>query len=886
MEYLTKTFRRKVKPRLQQMHDGSLKSAGREGVSVKVISQAGYSHRCAEEPSTTESDPYSSSEFSFSPLAKSSDIESSNDRINTDCKSSDSGLCNTPGQIKKNKRIHFSPDHNSIHKYEKELDERYCSSDCCPRYPENSITHKRFKLAELPTPQRPRIITLPPEARKYSFRTQYPWKPRIRNTKPNLNRFKTLSETSDSYESVYHTTPDSSTQSLTSPIQKIKADVHARSDYLSIIMPLTKTPQPKYTEIVATSSPNIETSSSTSSNNSSEKNLNISEPIYAQVAPKSVRDSINSSIPSTLSDTPDPVDLLCKETREKLNLIHKTDWSLTKCSTVPTKEKETTEEQRFIVNTFESRPSKRWNNHARPKITKIDTEKDLKRENTNKNTSRGHSSPDFTSIFSLDYDDVDDTITKLEQESRDLKEESMKIQRELARFQHEELERHYNILDDEKKKIDSKINGMSDDEKSSSEYVALLNESRRLTEELELIKHQTTAEYKRYLILKKARDIECVRMSQASNALVNIKSRTRERDWLDVLIAERLLLETSERVKLYTNEIRETMYSSIQEPIPHKARLRLSDISFPFHEQFSSKSKADRYFTDFFVVTISHGTQMEISEYMTGEEEPLSFSKTWMFDNVSPDFEIKVKLFCLRLRTMDEYVWDKMAWCTLCPTSRIIYEDLLTRQYEEKRVYKTSFKLCAEVTLTRSNIDENTTKIDLHPEVFGKLDHLVRFNLKCEQTHINANLSGFLDFGIQRGDVLLWERKWCVLRTTNLYIYSYPQDEYLGNPFDQLNLEFCFGSVVTNLSHCPKKRSFQLKTGRPTGINCNSWEQINAMRTKPNFFIERYYFAAPSMVDYVRWTEELEKILNSLNDFKKLVFKDEYVQYQSSSTNV
>lgn len=49
----------------------------------------------------------------------------------------------------------------------------------------------------------------------------------------------------------------------------------------------------------------------------------------------------------------------------------------------------------------------------------------------------------------------------------------------------------------------------------------------------------------KYQSLRKARDIECIKMSQASKAMYKMKTKSGKKDWLEQLIVEKLLLETS-----------------------------------------------------------------------------------------------------------------------------------------------------------------------------------------------------------------------------------------------------------------------------------------------------------------------------------------------------
>lgn len=60
-------------------------------------------------------------------------------------------------------------------------------------------------------------------------------------------------------------------------------------------------------------------------------------------------------------------------------------------------------------------------------------------------------------------------------------------------------------------------------------------------------------QYQRYKALKNARDVECARMAQASKALEQIKNKKSKKDWLEVLVAEKVLLETSKYTSYFVS---------------------------------------------------------------------------------------------------------------------------------------------------------------------------------------------------------------------------------------------------------------------------------------------------------------------------------------------
>lgn len=214
---------------------------------------------------------------------------------------------------------------------------------------------------------------------------------------------------------------------------------------------------------------------------------------------------------------------------------------------------------------------------------------------------------------------------------------------------------------------------------------------------------------------------------------------------------------------------------------------------------------------------------MLMSEYITGEANPLNFKREFRLFSATPDFRIRIKLFCLKMRTSEELFWviwigvwrnfkenatvfqEKLNW-GLCSTSKIIYQNHLTHQYEEKTVLQPSFKLCADATLTSEHINQSSAALNLDTYVFDKLEGLAEFDLTCDCVNKNVMLSGFLDMGTVKGEVIFWDRRWCILRGCNIWLYNYPQDELWGNSVDRINLEYCVGPLEAKvLRNWPKK---------------------------------------------------------------------------------
>lgn len=108
-------------------------------------------------------------------------------------------------------------------------------------------------------------------------------------------------------------------------------------------------------------------------------------------------------------------------------------------------------------------------------------------------------------------------------------------------------------------------------------------------------------------------------------------------------------------MKLLELQIQDTMYSFVNLSPMIEGTIELSEIRFPFATE--SDCSTDKDYTEFFILVLTHADQIYTSEYITGEQSPLKFEKKFALRNVPPNFEIKLKLFCLKQRTSDEYFW-------------------------------------------------------------------------------------------------------------------------------------------------------------------------------------------------------------------------------------
>ncbi|CAH0555649.1 unnamed protein product [Brassicogethes aeneus] len=200
----------------------------------------------------------------------------------------------------------------------------------------------------------------------------------------------------------------------------------------------------------------------------------------------------------------------------------------------------------------------------------------------------------------------------------------------------------------------------------------------------------------------------------------------------------------------------------------------------------------------------------------------------------------------------------------------IQYMNLLTNTIQESKILTTSFELVGEIFLTKNNIgNKSPWSLDWVTDN-SRLQNKAFFSFSLDRLTIDSKLTGFMNMGQEIGDRVFWEKKWCVLRETQLKIFNYPSFEDIVDPVQCLNLIYSVGpsTVTTNGA----KKSFLLKIARPS--TCEDVDRPS-LRSKPNFVLDKYFFSSDAYKDFQKWNSEVKTIIDTLNDWKKVIFVEE-----------
>ncbi|KAG5896908.1 hypothetical protein JTB14_028136 [Gonioctena quinquepunctata] len=414
--------------------------------------------------------------------------------------------------------------------------------------------------------------------------------------------------------------------------------------------------------------------------------------------------------------------------------------------------------------------------------------------------------------------------------------------------------------------FDNKIQVNNDETKEVAQEMPDVNENN-------IMKQSVSDSDAMFYKLRRLRDVECVKMKEVSNVLRAIKAKP-DRECSEELLAERILLETDLKYKLIVGKIRDVNYSEIDPPnSKHSATVTLSNFQYELTPHLMKNNE----FSEFFILAISQGTELFMSKVMTANGDSISFNEKFTLKNLDDNFSIKVEVFSISIRTAKlrkTFSLLRKKNKTLCSMFKIYYENVNTMEMQQSVILNSSFKSCGEFFITMGQIKENSFTIPHLPDD-SHLQKNVNLTLNAD-LELNSNISGFLTLGRKSNDddSMFWERKWCSLDANLFSIYNYPQDQEYGRPpVTTINLEYCFVPLVKHLKNFPRKKTFILKTGRPSTTNDSN---STAFRKRSNVVLEKYYFGADNIDDFEKWTTELSSVLECLNDWERLVLVDDY----------
>nr|XP_015839293.1 PREDICTED: uncharacterized protein LOC107398700 [Tribolium castaneum] len=331
-----------------------------------------------------------------------------------------------------------------------------------------------------------------------------------------------------------------------------------------------------------------------------------------------------------------------------------------------------------------------------------------------------------------------------------------------------------------------------------------------------------------FVQLKSRRDVECLKIKEASKVLKYLNECSRYGFWLERLLAEKVLLSSGKAVELLTTKIREE-YVEVGARQVQIATISASNVQF----QLDHVRKPNQ--TSFFILLLTNDLDVQTSKFERATGGQIHFDETFTFQ-VHRDFKIKLQLCAISMKEPPKhFALTKFLRCHKIDntSAKLQYKNPNTCDFEESEVLKTSFRVVAETEITVSNFHNTAWKLQ---QEFGLSDY-VHLNTRVENFKICTQKSGFLTLGQVNG---FWKRQWCFLDDHFLQIYNSPDEE--SEPIKVLDLAKCRKVGLASEGLCNRPRTFFVEMS--DGEMC--------------------FFMADCSSDLGAWLGELELVLDLL----------------------
>ena len=213
-----------------------------------------------------------------------------------------------------------------------------------------------------------------------------------------------------------------------------------------------------------------------------------------------------------------------------------------------------------------------------------------------------------------------------------------------------------------------------------------------------------------------------------------------------------------------------------------------------------------------------------------------------LFYSIATLFKVKVKKIALFFTSNNIFLFQD---CQRRASLKLQYKNVNTCDFEETKVLKTAFKLCAETEVVASNLRNRAWELSLMGGC--SLNEFADFSAKMTNFGIQYRRCGFLTMGCHFRDVVVWNRRWCVLDGCLLKVYNSPSDEDFGEALFVISLADCpLGEVKeASRTECTRRRSMVL--------TINEEDRVVS-----------YYFMADDSQDLTTWLSNFNLILDLL----------------------
>lgn len=354
-----------------------------------------------------------------------------------------------------------------------------------------------------------------------------------------------------------------------------------------------------------------------------------------------------------------------------------------------------------------------------------------------------------------------------------------------------------------------------------------------------------------------------VQTSKALNLCLNCKEFKHSVEYVE---AEKILLLAIEKREAALKELKLMEYEDVREDCFCLGYIDLSRITVSLVNQNTVNSLKHWIFA-----VVSSGTQIfstEIAE--ASHKDSITFQKSFKFIHLSSDFEIKIRLYTLKVlnkKTCNSDTINSETETTLCPTPNKLLSFYRSsgskrpKQFYSYERRQPQFILHGTVIIHITELSQNNFLLHKVPD-YSPLEGNINVEISSS-IEFSESYSGFLTVGSETSELTTWNRRWCQLSGHLLEFWNYPQDQAFVKSVSNIDLRYCVIACISRVDRelCARPRTLLVETGSL------SESETLLLLSQSSYKITRHYLSADCVEDMEAWEKRLNSVIFSLRNW-------------------
>ncbi|KAL1501928.1 hypothetical protein ABEB36_007157 [Hypothenemus hampei] len=281
--------------------------------------------------------------------------------------------------------------------------------------------------------------------------------------------------------------------------------------------------------------------------------------------------------------------------------------------------------------------------------------------------------------------------------------------------------------------------------------------------------------------------------------------------------------------------------------------LDIFDLIFNIKASSFDEGAPPKNYEEYFVIVLTCGKKVLASKVLIPNinGEVKEEDKTFQFKGLPTDFEISVAIYSIKIKSEERSNHNHKERRSSCPSAKGLFHsshkvsrrDLFVDHVTS--IKPSAFSFCGSSTIRCSNLKKTHFRMQ-HVPLSSSLEPWFTASLRTNVKFLKRT-TGLLSIALDGMKRLIWDQRWCVLDGTVLRYWNYPTEEHTSDPIGTIDISALIERAESpDRSLCPRPKCLCL-----------------LVKNRDNS-ISRYFLAANSLNDKLRWQNDINFIFDTL----------------------